>query len=653
MDNVAVAAVFAEMGDLLAIQGGDPHRARAFRNTARIIEEQHTPVSELLQRGLLQKVPGIGAGSVERVQQILTTGTCPDHQRLLQRLPTGLRPLLQVRGMGARNVRLVFERLGITTVEQLEWAARNGLLAQVEGIGQRTVQRVLNHLEQRRQGDAPRVLLSEALRLGALLVDWMRDDPSVLRVEQTGSARRRRETVGDLDVLVATMHPRRASERFLAFPDIRETLLEGTGRASIILDNGLQADLRTVTPENWGAGLHYFTGSKAHNIKLRVRANARKLSVSEHGIYERRIKGRGHGEENRKIAPRLTAGTEEADVFRVLDLPFIVPELRQGDGEIEAAAQGKLPLLVDDTDLVADTHLRAANLKTAVAQVQQLQHARPLSWLCWLRPLDTILDDEARLRFRHDAQKLSERCGLRVFAGTELSAGLDGSLALPDVVRAELDVVVVECALPPNTLPKGEATARVLSVVASGLVDGLSHLTGRELLVHDGNELDVRVVLMACARQKVFVEVGGEPERLDLDHKSCRVARDLGTMLSITARATDVPELDRRRFAVWQARRGWISPLTVLNAWPVVEAERFFGRGGRVPLPALSADEDDDGALAVPELLTLPLTADVRARVEAFLVGADDDELRLALERRGGNALSAAFALLATDDANT
>jgi DNA polymerase (family 10) len=273
--------------------------------------------------------------------------------------------------------------------------------------------------------------------------------------------------------------------------------------------------------------------------------------------------------------------------------------------------------------------------------------------VCWLRPIAAVVDDEARLRFRHDAHKLSERCGVRVFTGCELSVGLDGALALPDAVRAELDVVVADCALPPNTLPKGEATARALSVVASGLVDGLSHLTGRELLVHDGNELDVRVVLMACARQKVFVEVSGEPDRLDLDHRSCRVARDLGTMLSITARAADVPELDRRRFGVWQARRGWISPLTVLNAWPVVDAERFFCRGGRLPLPALSTVEDDEVAPAAPELLAVPLAPDVRARIEAFLVGGDDDELRVALERRGGNALSAAFALLATDDATS
>lgn len=679
MDNDAVAAVFEEMGDLLAIAGGDAHRSRAFRNTARIVEGLGTPLRDLLLLGRLQKVPGIGSGSVERIQQILATGTCPDHQRLLTKLPVGLREMLHLRGMSARSVRLVWERLHVGTVEQLEFAARNGLLAQVDGIGPRSIERLLNHLDQRRAGGARRALLSDALRLGAELVAWMREDPTILRVEQTGSARRRQETVGDLDVLVATMHPKRASARFIEFPGVREVLLEGSSRASMILDSGLQADLRTITPETWGAGLHYFTGNRAHNIQLRLRGNHRNVSISEHGIYEQVLKGHGTGEANRRIARRLSAGTEEVDVFTVVGLPFIAPELRAGEGEIEAADHGKLPLLVEEHHLIGDASLRAPTAAVLAAQLQAMTR-QPLRWVCWIRDAVDVVDTDARARFRREARLVGERFGVRVFCGVEVAVDDNGHVDIADDVRADLDVVVGDCSvsassggptsqevpsstkpqsrfsLSPQTLTRAQATQRLIAVVESGRVDGLSRVNGRKLLQHDGVDIDVYAVLLACARHGVFVEVSGEPDRLDLDHRSCHTARDVGAALSITARAADVASLERRRYGLWQARRGWVTASSVLNAFDVDEVARRFKRGGRTAIVEgdvaaieieMAEPVSASSTAMVEAPLHKPLTPELRERIEAFLMGAVDDDLRRRLEQDGGNALQSAFALLA------
>ena len=654
MDNDAVATVFEEMGDLLAIAGGDAHRSRAFKNTARIVEGLSTPLRDLLLLGQLQKVPGIGSGSMERIQQILATGTCPDHQRLVAKLPLGLRDMLQLRGMSARSVRLVHQRLGIGTVEQLEFVARNGLLAQVDGIGPRSIERLLNHLDQRREGGARRVLLSEALRMGAELVAWMREDPTVLRVEQTGSARRRQETTGDLDVLVATMHSKRASARFVEFPGVREVLLEGSGRASMILHSGLQADLRIVIPENWGAGLHYFTGNRAHNIQLRLRANYRNLSVSEHGIYEQVLKGARNSEANRRLARRMSAGTEEVDVFNVVGLPFIAPELRAGEGELEAADHGKLPLLVEEEHLIGDVALHAPTAAMLAAQLQALAR-QPLRWVCWIKEASDVVNADARARFRREARLVGERFGVRVFCGVEVAVDDRGHVDIDDDVRADLDVVVGDCTVS-TTLTRAQATQRLITVVEGGRVDGLSRVNGRKLLQHDGVDLDVYAVLLTCARHGVFVEVSGEPERLDLDHRSCHTARDVGAALSITARADDVAGLQRRRYGLWQARRGWVTASSVLNALDIDEIARRFKRGGRTAIPDgdVTAIDVVEDALAktmaiIEAPLHKPLSPALRERIEAFLMGTVDDELRQGLQADGGNALQAAFALLAPD----
>ncbi len=656
VDNADVAAVFLEMGELLAIAGGDLYRSRAFRTTARILEELTTPVGELLLLNRLTSIRGIGAGSVERIQQILQTGTCADHQKLLQRLPTGLREVLHVRGMGPRHARLAFEMLGVSNREQLEWVARNGLLRALPGVGDKTVDRVISHLDELKIGPPPRLLLRDALLLGARLVDWLKEDPAVVRVEQTGSARRRKETVGDLDVLVATARPAPCVQRFLAFPGVKEVLLAGESRASVVLEGvpgrgAMQADLRIVVVESFGAGLHYFTGSKQHNIQVRLRANQRKLAVSEHGVWERKLFGRNHGDENRKIARRITPGTVEGDLFAAVGLPLIVPELREGDGEIDAADAGRLPRLVELSDLRGDLGLRARSAAEA-ADLLAASKARGHAYGTWIRPLHEVDDVAAFVR---QARALEDRLQLRVFCGVEVLIDKAGGVQVPATLRAAVDVVV-GCAQPLLSvfdLAKAAQTARLLKAVSSGALDVLARPTGRRLLVQDGADLDLHPVLLSAAREHVAVEVSGDPQRLDLSARGCRADRAAGALLSLSSAATTVSETGLLQHAVWQARRGWIEPALVLNSRSAADVDAWLGerRPGRarsrtstVTEAAPSPDRPVDPLVEL--LNTRPLSKALRARLEGFLHGDVDDELRRALEHDGPNALQKAFALL-------
>ncbi len=662
--NGDVAAVFLEMADLLSIQGGDLYRARAFRNTARVIEGLKTPVRELLLLRRLTSIRGIGAGSVERIQQILSTGTCADHQKLLARLPTGLREVLHVRGMGPRHTRAAFEMLGVTNREQLEWAAKSGMLRTLPGMGEKSIERILVHLDELKVGPAPRTLLSESLALGQIIVDWMKEEPAVVRIEQTGSARRRKETVGDLDILVGTPQAKPVVDRFLAFPQVKHVLLAGESRASVVLQSHMQADLRIVVVESFGAGQHYFTGSQQHNIHLRMRANERGLAISEHGVYERKLFGRGQGDENRKIARRLSLGTHEHEIFAAVGLPFIAPEIREADGEIDAADAGKLPRLVEVSDLRGDLRVLAQAPAEATALLAA-HKARGHDYGCWVKPAVDVDDVAAFVRA---AKSIEDRLGMRVFCGVAAVVDAAGAIDVDDAVCADVDVVV-GYAHPlhrVHDLDKEAQTLRLVRAVQSGRIDVLAHLTGRRLLAEGGSaaELEVHPILLAAARNRVVVDVSGDPVRLDLDARGCRADREVGALLSLTAAATTVDETARLQEAVWQARRGWVEAGLVMNAQRVeaVESwvrERHPGRT-RAPSARLSAwvpsssssssssspQQEDPAQALLAKLLAKPLGDDERTRLENFLAGDEDLALRRALESDGQNALQRAFEIL-------
>lgn len=665
MTNAEVAAVFLEMGELLQIQGGDKYRSRAFRRTAQLIEGMREPLSEQLKRADLAKVPGIGPGSVERIKQILASGTCADHARLLARLPTGLREILHVRGMGPRHARLAFELLGVHDIKTLELAARSGALAMVPGVGQKTVDRVLAHLDDLKKGPPPRLRLGDAMVLGRRIVDWLKEEPAVQLVQQTGSARRCKETVGDLDVLVATRHNAAAVRKFTSFPDVTEIILAGDSRATVILNNGVQCDLRVVTSETYGAGLHYFTGNKQHNIQMRTRANDMKLHMSEHGIWERKLFGRGQGDLNRRVARQVVAGRTEEEFFRAVGLPFIAPELREGDGEIEAAAAGRLPTLAEVGDLQGDLHTAPASIVEASALMHAAKTAG-YAYVAIVRDAAALTGDDGEA-FVRELRMLEEKLGVRAFLGALAPIDLDGAVRLPPLAQREAEIVL-GVVVTDRFLPIEAQTARVVAAIDGGAIDVLCRPTGRTLLPRPDEvdvprplDIDVWALLKAAARVRVVLEVSGDPAHLELDARGCRTNRDIGALLSVASCARVPEELVRASYALSQARRGWTGKDLLMNAKPLVDVERWLAgrrsarapavtqRRGRARAPAKGEVRvatwvaDDPVGKALDER---PLSGEMRVRLQKFLTGAEDPALERALTRIAGNALQKAFELL-------
>jgi DNA polymerase (family 10) len=688
MDNRDVAAVFAEMADLLDLEDGDPYRIRAFRRIGRTVESLTEPLSELLKYGRLERLPGIGEGGVRRIKEILATGTCQEHRRLRARVPIGLRELPRIEGIGPRTVKQLYQALGIGSVAELEWAVRQGRLARVPGLGPQVEARIRRGLEAwQRQRTLPRLRLDEAYAQGASIVRALGALPGALQVQLAGSARRGKEMVEDLDILVASLarDSSRVVARFVTLPEVTEVLARSGGRASVRLASGHQADLRVIAPESLGAALHYFTGSKAHNIAMRARATRMQLKLGDHGIFRR------YGGE------RVLSGVYEAEIFAALGLPYIPPEVRENTGEIEAAAEGTLPELVTEEALQGDLHVAVPPEgmagEAALAELAAAAAALGLRYLALAGPAMP----QAGVPGARELRWMSERSGVRLLDGALVDILPDGRLAADPAVLAQREWVVARIPEEESTPDDAglERTTRIIRALESGVVDCIAHPTGRLLGQRAPAALDAERLLRAALRLGVAVELNGDPRRLDLDAVACRRARELQVLVAINSGAGSAAELWRRRFGVVTGRRGWLAARDVLNTrsvdevlgWRQSRLRRYgIAVGGPVPVPAGSPPAWAPAAMpaAVPvvpagpavstarvaraaraatagegateERLAValqqhPLDAKLRARVERFLRRGKDAALEAALERLGPNPLQKAFELVATDPA--
>jgi len=679
MENSEVASVFSEMADLLHIRGGDPHRIRSFRRTARIIDNMPENVAVMIRFGTFGKWPGIGPGSVRRVKQILKTGTCDDHKKLRQELPDGLRDMLEVKGLGATTIRLIWNNLKVGSLDELEYAARTGMLLKLPRIGDRTSNRILKGIEdyRKRIGKVPYV---RARRTGRNIVDELREIPAVQQISLGGSVRRGKAEIGDLDILVAADDRQAVAERFLNLPYAEDVLVRGTGRCSIRLANRQQVDLRILPLENWGAGLHYFTGSALHNIAIRVRGlKVVGLKISDKGIFIRDTEN------------RVDPGRNEEDIFAAVGLPWIPPELRENTGEIEAAAKGRMPKLVTAADIRGDLHMHtvASDGKGTVTDMVDAALAMGHQYMSITDHTQNLAVanglDEARLaaQVRH-IRDVEDRVGrIRVAAGVEVDILADGSLDIEEDLLQQLDWVVASVHSH-FKMPGDEMTDRLIKAMETGVVDCIGHPTNRRLGHRKASELDIERLLKAARRLGVALEVNGNPGRMDLKDTHCRHAREAGVPLAINTDAHSPGHLPYQEFGLITARRGWVEPKHVLNAmpWSVIadrRKDRFRSRNWAIParlsLPApaddvaIYPDEPAAGADHYPEvepdetelspsveppddvdldarLDASPIDGDLLQRIDDFLRNGGDDALQEALGKRGENAMQVAFSLL-------
>ena len=555
--NSDIARSLDKLADLIELEGGNPFRIRAYRNAARVVGELPRSVLAITAAGEdLAELPGIGKDLAEKIETLAATGHIAVLDEMEQKTPPGLLGLLDVPGLGPKRVRALYERLRIRGVADLIATAKAGKIRDLPGFGAKTERRILEEAE-KRAAVAPRIKRPVAEEVAEPLLRYLRAGTGVRQAAVAGSYRRRKETVGDLDIIVAA--PARAGviDRFVAYEDVVQVLARGPTRSSVLLKNGMQVDLRVVSEANYGAALMYFTGSKAHNIALRGIAAGRGLKLNEYGLFE---------------AAHRVAGHTEDEVYRYLGLPYIEPELREDHGEIEAARQGKLPHLVRLADIRGDLHAHTTESdgRGSLAEMAQAARERGYAYLA-------ISDHSKRVTVAHglDARRLARQIDeiarlnetlsdLVVLSAVEVDILEDGSLDLPDSVLARLDFAVgaVHSAF---DLPREKQTARLLKAMDNRHLAVLAHPTGRLIDERQGVDLDIERVLAGARERGVAFEVNGQPERLDLNEWHCNLAKDIGVKLAVSTDAHSTAELGFMRFAVDQARRGWLEAGDVIN----------------------------------------------------------------------------------------
>jgi DNA polymerase (family 10) len=590
LDNADVARALGEMADVLELTGGNAFKVRAYRQAAQVVDLLPQAVGDLSAQGKLTELPGIGTRIAEHIAELCARGEFREHEKLKGKVPPGVIEILSVEGVGPKTAAAAWKKLRITDLEALEAACGDKRLLKLPRMGEARCRAIAEAIRRHRarQGRTP---LHRALAHAERLLGDLRKLPGVTAAEAAGSLRRRRETVADIDLLVATDASERVMRALRGLADVAATIAEGSTKAMLRLRDGMQVDVRVVPPESFGAALHYFTGSKTHNIALRTRAARMGLKLNEYGVFDDR--------------GRRIGGAREEDVFRAVGLPFIPPELREGAGEIEAAEAGKLPRLVEEADLLGDLHVHSKTSSDGRSTLEELAEAARRLGRRYLaitdhsrsRPLGlTAADLPGYIQNIREATR-ARRGRPHLVAGIELDILADGALDLPAQALAPLDWVVASVHARFNQ-PREEMTRRLVSAIRSGVVDVIGHPSGRQLGVRDAYELDLPRVLAAAREAGVALEVNAMPERMDLTDKACRLAKEAGVKVVISSDAHNASQLENLRYGVWVARRGWLERGDVLNtrSWDDVwklraerrrrPRKRRRGQASRIAVPA-------------------------------------------------------------------
>jgi DNA polymerase (family 10) len=568
LDNRAVARVLTEIADLLELKGENPFKIRAYRNGADVVAHAAEAASGLDEAGL-RGWSGIGKDLAIRIRDIAATGTCEIRQELLKEFPETLLEVLRLQGVGPKTVATLYKELHIKSLADLSEAAKAGRIRGVKGMGAKKEDLILKAIEER-QRHAGRHLLAKATEVADGLVAYLAGHAPAATIVTVGSVRRGAETSGDLDLL-ATGADASLADAFVTYPTVERILGHGPTKASVLLRGGYQADLRIVLPEQRGAALQYFTGSKAHNIALRDRALERGWKLNEYGLFD---------DQDRPLA-----GANEEGIYDALGLAWIAPELRENRGEIEAAGTKSLPNLITLADLKGDVHMHTTesdgreSLETMVAAAQGrgLQYIAITDHtqsLAMTNGLDEARTYAAAARIRAYSKTLK---GITVLAGIECDILADGRLDLEDDCLASLDIVVasVHSAMQQD---EAEMTARVIKAIEHPAVDIIGHLTGRMLLRREPSRVSVEKVIDAAAANGVALEINSQPYRLDIADSHARLARDRGVKIVINSDAHEIDALGFPRWGVLTARRAWLTKGDVLNTLPLAQFRKALRR---------------------------------------------------------------------------
>lgn len=586
LTNRDIANIFDIVADMLEIRGDVIHRVLSYRRAAETVRDLPRDLRAVAAEGGLEALPNIGKTLAAKIIEMLETGRLEFYDKLAQEIPPGLVEVMRVSGVGPKRARLFWQQLGVTGLAELEAAARAGKLRDLPGMGEKSERKIVEGIEAlaRQTGRTP---LGVALPAAQTILDALLALPQAVEGSLAGSIRRGRPTVGDVDILIASPDPEAIMARFVALDNVARVLAQGSTKSSVELVNGLQVDLRVLEPARWGTALSYFTGSKDHNVRLRELALQRGLSLNEHAFSP--VDTAGNVVEG---AQKILCANEE-EVYAVVGLPWIPPELREDSGEIEAALAGTLPQLISLDDVRADLHMHTT-WSDGTLSVRQMAHAARARGRQYIVITDhsqysTVangLSVERIMQQQEEVRRVDAEMGpdFRVFHGVELDIRADGALDYPDDVLARLDFVIASLHYSLRQ-ERAQITKRLLNAISNPHVDLIGHPRAQYIPDREPVDADMDAVFAAAAQRGTALEINANPRRLDLDAQHARRAVELRIPLAINTDAHSAEQMDLLHFGVLTARRGWVQAADVINTWPVEQFEAWLEsrNSSRVP----------------------------------------------------------------------
>jgi len=579
MNKDQVAQILVEIGTLLELKGENPFKTRAYMNVARTLESLNESLEKIVAEDRLGEIKGIGDAIQKKITELVTTGRLEYYEELKASLPAGLMEMLGVPGLGPKKVKALYEKLGITTLDELEKACQEGKVASLDGFGEKTQRKILEGITFKRTY-ASRHLVSEALGVAEPILESLRQHPGVIRCSTAGSLRRFKEVVGDVDFLVSSKQPSDIIEFFTTLPGIISVSAKGDTKASVVLEGGIQADLRVVTDAEYPFALAYFTGSKEHNIVMRQRAIQRGLRLNEYGLFKSDV-------ETRDPALLVTCKTED-EIFERLDLAYVPPELREDHGEFEAAEKNDLPRLLEWSDLKGSLHNHSNwsdgrnHLEEIATQMQELgcaywaitDHSKSSFQANGLQP-ERVRKQLVEIRAIN--QKLADDgSDFFLLSGSEVDILNEGKLDFDDDLLSELDVVVASIHQG-FTQSESETTKRLIRAAENPFVHMLGHLTGRLLLEREPYKVNQHAVIDACAATGTWIELNASPLRFDLDWRLWHYAKSKGVKCVINCDAHRLEHAGFLRLGAGIARKGWLTKEDVINTLPLKNLRKALG----------------------------------------------------------------------------
>lgn len=571
MENKDLARIFREIADILEIKEDNPFRIRSFRRTAQTLENLGFNATQAVQEDVekLRALSGIGPGTIKKIQEIAQTEQCREHLRLKTQIPASLLTLLELQNLGPKKIALFWKTLNITTLDALQAAALGKKLRELPGVGEKSEQKILQAIEDYRQSQG-RFRLDDGIEISQALIRHLEGKTKVRRIAAAGSVRRRRETIGDVDILLTCESAPEAIDAFVRHPDVGQVLAQGETRASVVLARGLQADLRVLEDESFGAALQYFTGSKNHNVALRERAKRMGYKINEYGLF-------------RSSDDKKVAGEDETGIYEALALSFIPPELREDRGEITKAQADSLPNLIELKDIRGDLHMhtRASDGQDSIEGMARAAAAAGYEYIAITDHSKALamvrgLDETKLIKQIEEINRVAAQSpGIEILKGIEVDVLADGALDLGDAVLSQLDVVIAAVHSRFN-LSRQEMTRRICRALENPFVNILAHPTGRILKRREPYPIDLEQVIRTARDNRACLEINAYPARLDLSDVHCQMAREMGALLAINSDSHHRHMLRNMDYGVFTARRGWIEPGDVINTYPLERLKKVL-----------------------------------------------------------------------------